>query len=77
MLCNHTSIVLDWPWRSQEEESKLASKPLLAESTHIPRVLGGSALVEGSWPRYLLDTLLCWHVARGQPGKREQIHYSV
>ena len=77
MLCNHTSIVLDWPWRSQEEESKLASKPLLAESTYIPRVLGGSALVEGSCPRYLLDTLLCSHVARGLPGKREQIHYSV
>ena len=50
VLCNHTSILLEWPWRSQEEESKLASKPLLAESTHIPRVLGGSALVEAHGP---------------------------
>ena len=46
-----------------------------SKSTHTPRVLGDSALEEGSWPRYLLDIMPCWHVARGQPIMWERTCY--
>ncbi len=51
MPCNDISVALGWPWLSLEEESKLASKLLLSKSTHIPQLLEGSVLEEGSWPR--------------------------
>ena len=75
MPCNHILVVLGWPWFSLEDESKLASKLLSMSTIHIPQVLGDSALEEGSGPRYLLDIMSCWHIARGQPIMWERTCY--
>ena len=69
MLCNNTSVVLGWLRSPSGRRVQISFQTTSSQVHTYPLDVGGSALEEGSWYRCLLDTLLCWHVARRLPIK--------